>query len=88
MLPDGSPLAAYNSSSLSLGGVFCLLTLTELTNSDTMSSTCRRHGIEPSRREEYLSDEEFQTVFGMTKVDFAKEQKWKRDRAKKAKGLS
>ncbi|XP_010088412.2 villin-3 [Morus notabilis] len=40
-------------------------------------------GIDFKRREAYLSDEEFQTVFGITKEAFYKLPKWKQDMQKK-----
>ncbi|KAJ9695860.1 hypothetical protein PVL29_011036 [Vitis rotundifolia] len=40
-------------------------------------------GIDFKRREAYLSDEEFQTVLGMTKDAFYKLPKWKQDMTKK-----
>ncbi|KAH9648467.1 Villin-3 [Citrus sinensis] len=40
-------------------------------------------GIDFKRREAYLSDEEFQTVFGMMKEAFYKLPKWKQDMQKK-----
>ncbi|KAH7679275.1 Villin/Gelsolin protein [Dioscorea alata] len=40
-------------------------------------------GINYKRREIYLSDEEFQTVFGMTKELFYQQPKWKQDLQKK-----
>lgn len=40
-------------------------------------------GIDFKRREAYLSDEEFQTVLGMTKAAFYKLPKWKQDMHKK-----
>ncbi|KAJ6912710.1 villin-3-like [Populus alba x Populus x berolinensis] len=40
-------------------------------------------GIDFKRREAYLSDEEFQTVFGVTKEAFYKMPKWKQDMQKK-----
>lgn len=44
-------------------------------------------GIEASRREEYLTDAAFLGLFGMTKEDFAKMPKWKRDGRKREHGL-
>jgi DNA-binding transcriptional regulator YiaG len=41
-------------------------------------------GIDISRREEYLSPDEFDHVFGMSKELFATLPKWKRERAKRA----
>ncbi|CAK7342596.1 unnamed protein product [Dovyalis caffra] len=40
-------------------------------------------GIDFKRREAYLSDEEFETVFGVTKEAFYKMPKWKQDMQKK-----
>eukprot|EP00258_Populus_trichocarpa_P027742 XP_024443761.1 villin-2 [Populus trichocarpa] len=40
-------------------------------------------GIDFKRREAYLSDEEFQTIFGVTKEAFYKMPKWKQDMQKK-----
>ena len=40
-------------------------------------------GVDPSRKEAHLSDEDFASVFKMDKAAFAKMPKWKRDRAKK-----
>ena len=40
-------------------------------------------GVDPSRKEAHLSDEDFSSVFKMDKAAFAKMPKWKRDRAKK-----
>ncbi|CAI9779484.1 unnamed protein product [Fraxinus pennsylvanica] len=40
-------------------------------------------GIDFKRREAYLSDEEFQAIFGMTKEAFYKLPKWKQDMQKK-----
>ncbi|CAI8602126.1 unnamed protein product [Vicia faba] len=40
-------------------------------------------GIDLERREAYLSDEDFQTVFGMVKEAFYKLPKWKKDMLKK-----
>ncbi|GBF95236.1 hypothetical protein Rsub_07951 [Raphidocelis subcapitata] len=44
-------------------------------------------GLDVSRKEEYLSDAEFETVFGMDKADFKAMPAWKRINAKKSKGL-
>ncbi|PPD94035.1 hypothetical protein GOBAR_DD08947 [Gossypium barbadense] len=44
-------------------------------------------GIDLKRREAYLSDNEFQTVFGMEKEAFYKLPKWKQDLKKKKVGL-
>lgn len=44
-------------------------------------------GIDMTRREQYLSDEEFNSVFGMSKDTFNALPKWKRIRSKKEVGL-
>ena len=49
-------------------------------------NTCPQ-GIDMTRREQYLSDEEFNTVFSMSKDAFNALPKWKRIRAKKEVGL-
>eukprot|EP00004_Rigifila_ramosa_P003141 TRINITY_DN132_c0_g1_i1.p1 TRINITY_DN132_c0_g1~~TRINITY_DN132_c0_g1_i1.p1 ORF type:complete len:824 (-),score=219.57 TRINITY_DN132_c0_g1_i1:102-2516(-) len=40
--------------------------------------------VDQSRLEDYLKDDEFQTVFKMTRLEFNSTPKWKRDTAKKA----
>ena len=44
-------------------------------------------GVDPARKEEYLSDTEFQKVFGKTKEEFLKLPAWKRVREKQAKKI-
>lgn len=44
-------------------------------------------GLDVSRKEEYLAEEEFESVFGMDKEDFRAMPPWKRINAKKSKGL-
>eukprot|EP00929_Paragymnodinium_shiwhaense_P062404 TRINITY_DN3115_c0_g1_i1.p1 TRINITY_DN3115_c0_g1~~TRINITY_DN3115_c0_g1_i1.p1 ORF type:complete len:559 (+),score=147.34 TRINITY_DN3115_c0_g1_i1:64-1740(+) len=61
----------------------CVLTLEELKNGDVWKA----RGVDPSRREEYLADDVFADLFKMSKADFAKLPKWKRDQAKKPLGL-
>eukprot|EP00929_Paragymnodinium_shiwhaense_P112606 TRINITY_DN80862_c0_g1_i1.p1 TRINITY_DN80862_c0_g1~~TRINITY_DN80862_c0_g1_i1.p1 ORF type:complete len:441 (-),score=155.66 TRINITY_DN80862_c0_g1_i1:180-1427(-) len=43
--------------------------------------------VDPAKREAYLSDADFQTVFGMSAPEFAKLPKWKQQNLKKAKDL-
>lgn len=43
--------------------------------------------MDPSCREQYLSDAEFKEVFGMSKAEFAGQPKWKQVSSKKAKEL-
>jgi len=44
-------------------------------------------GIDPSKKELYLSDAEFQKVFATSKAEFAKQPAWKQTDAKKKAGL-
>lgn len=44
-------------------------------------------GVDPTKKESYLSDAEFQSVFGMDKAAFYALKDWKRKDIKKAKGL-
>jgi villin 1/advillin len=44
-------------------------------------------GIDPTKKEAYLSDSEFNSAFGMDKASFSKLPKWKRDAKKKELGL-
>lgn len=44
-------------------------------------------GVDPSRLETYLSDEEFKKVFKMDKEQFSKLLAWKQTKAKKEAGL-
>ena len=44
-------------------------------------------GVDPAQKEEYLSDAEFVTVFGVDRITFRGMPKWKRDQQKKTKGL-
>ena len=44
-------------------------------------------GVNPEKKEAYLSDENFQSIFGMTPAAFNEQKKWKQNDLKKAKGL-
>ncbi|XP_044159316.1 villin-1 [Bufo gargarizans] len=44
-------------------------------------------GVDPSRKEEYLSNEEFTGIFGMTRDEFQALPEWKKQNLKKTKGL-
>lgn len=46
-----------------------------------------KSGVDPSRKEQFLSDADFATVFGMDKAAFAGMPKWKQQGAKKKAGL-
>jgi len=51
------------------------------------ASKGRPADVDPARREQYLSDSDFQSVFGMSFADFQKSPKWKQQNAKKSKDL-
>ena len=38
--------------------------------------------VDPARREQYLSESDFQSLFGMSMADFLKQPKWKQQNAK------
>jgi len=80
-VPDTS-VAAADASPKSAAAVGCL-TLEELKDRTVWQAKC----VEATKREEYLSDDAFQTLFGVSKADFAKLPKWKRDSEKKLHGL-
>ena len=44
-------------------------------------------GVNPTRLEDYLSDEEFTAVFGISRADFMKIPLWKAEQLKTEKGL-
>lgn len=44
-------------------------------------------GVDPLLKETYLSDEDFYEVFAMSKEDYEKKPKWKREEIKKQVGL-
>lgn len=46
-----------------------------------------RAGLDPSRKEEYLDDATFASLFNMDKASFAALSKWKKDEQKKKLGL-
>ena len=54
---------------------------------DFAADKWRRLGVDPSARENYLSPEEFQSVFGMTRTEFDKVPKWKQTTLRKEKHL-
>lgn len=72
--------AADQQAALSAHGAFTLDQLKD-------ESYWKPKGVSEKERETYLSDEEFQTIFGMNKEAFGKDAKWKKDAAKKKHGL-
>jgi len=59
------------------------MTLADLQNSEVWHAK----GVDPANRETYLADAEFQSLFGVSKADFAKLPKWKKDGEKKKHNL-
>ena len=49
---------------------------------DSSTHSGRPADVDPARREQYLSDSDFQSVFGMSFADFQKSPKWKQQNAK------
>jgi len=78
-----APTPAPAPAPAALAGDGDTLTLEELKNADVW----RERGVDPSRREDWLSDSDFQTAFGMSKSAFQALPKWKRDGQKRALGL-
>ena len=44
-------------------------------------------GVDPAKRESYLSDEEFESVLKMSRADFDRLATWKKNKAKRNAGL-
>lgn len=72
-----SPTPAASQFSAPTPGAFSLAQLKEALPA----------GVDPAAKEEYLSNAEFQQVFGMDRAAFKALAKWKRDDAKKKAGL-
>lgn len=53
---------------------------------DTLKSGCPE-GVDPTQKEQYLTEDVFQSLFGMSKAAFMQQVKWKRDQKKKTLGL-
>ena len=52
-----------------------------------VTGTSLRKDIDPSRKEEYLTDDDFLAEFGMSRVAFQKLAKWKQKTKKKVTGF-
>lgn len=78
--PGSNGAAAEGSSSMSSSGL-------TVPYADLKGYGKEMDGVDPSCREQFLSDTEFNEVFGMSKSDFAAQPKWKQVAAKKAKEL-
>jgi len=59
------------------------LTIVELKN----DKLCKQIGIDPTKKEQYLSDAEFEKVMQMPRSDFNAMKGWKRAKLKKEAGL-
>ncbi len=53
---------------------------------ESLKNECHE-GMDPTKKEAYLTDEEFAVVFGMTTEKFYEQKKWKQQEVRKAKGL-
>mmetsp|Transcript_79841 Transcript_79841/g.124511 ORF Transcript_79841/g.124511 Transcript_79841/m.124511 type:complete len:305 (+) Transcript_79841:55-969(+) len=54
---------------------------------EEITSDKRPAGVDPTKKEAYLSDAEFQTVMGCSKAEFSQMPKWKQQNLKKSKKL-
>ena len=59
------------------------LTVVELKN----DKLCKQIGIDPTKKEQYLSDAEFENVMQLPRSDFNAMKGWKRAKLKKEAGL-
>lgn len=62
-------------------------TYQELIDEWSKEQEARTLNLDPANREKYLSDEECQTIFGMSPSELSAMPKWKRDKIKKEKKL-
>ncbi|KAG1669905.1 hypothetical protein FOA52_002431 [Chlamydomonas sp. UWO 241] len=76
-----------NAAQLLKMGTFKLKPGTDTVAYDELMKLRLEDGIDPTRREEYLSDAEFSTVFGMGRDVYRALPQWKRTQHKKAVGL-
>jgi hypothetical protein len=58
-----------------------------LYSSDDLKKPTLPDGVDPSTKEQWLSDDEFMHIFGVTKESFNALPKWKRSAQKKKHGL-
>lgn len=78
-----APVAAASASSAPAAA---LPPITEVHSYDDLKNGVPA-GVDPARKEEYLDDKTFKELFDMDKKTFAALPKWKKDDAKKKKGL-
>jgi len=60
---------------------------TKYSYEDLCDPARRAADVDPTQKEQYLADADFEAVLGMPRGDFAKLAKWKQQNIKKAKGL-
>ena len=81
MGPPGGPWATSTTCKLPC------VRMQDILDLDALKNMKGSDGIDPERKEEYLSDEQFEEAFGTSKAAFAATPKWKRQQKKKAVGL-
>lgn len=81
--PKAEDKAAPTPSAATPAAAGETLTLEQLKD----EKTWKAKGLDPANKETYLSDAEFQSLFGMGKAEFATQPKWKKETAKKKHGL-
>lgn len=82
-----TPATEQRRSSLSASTSFADPTVTKYPHSVLKDKDTKPADVDPSKKEQYLSDEEFQQLFGMARDAFAKLAGWRRDDLKKKVGL-
>jgi len=74
-------------TSLADSGVSFLDPATNVFTAAQLRATNNLPKVDPKRKEEYLGEQEFQSIFGTSKAEFAKMPAWKKEAAKKKASL-
>eukprot|EP01126_Amoeba_proteus_P049270 TRINITY_DN5750_c0_g1_i2.p1 TRINITY_DN5750_c0_g1~~TRINITY_DN5750_c0_g1_i2.p1 ORF type:complete len:1043 (+),score=243.74 TRINITY_DN5750_c0_g1_i2:209-3337(+) len=80
-LPKSLPLIERNGREVYQEYIRTVYSIEEL------SSKTLPKGVDPTNKEKYLSDEDFESLFGMSKEEYEKRPAWKRETIKKQAGL-
>ena len=78
--------------SAAVGGVSAKDELTKYTGSrkytfEQLTAATLPEGVDPTQKEQYLGDDEFKKLFGITKAEYNSQPAWKRNNLKKKVGL-
>eukprot|EP00798_Chlamydomonas_sp_ICE-L_P031834 gene31834-7040_t len=82
-LSDHDSKNTVNASELLAMGSFKLVPLQNFVPYDELVKLRLEDGIDPTRKEDYLEDSDFETVFGCSRSEFVKMAAWKRTQKKK-----